>query len=142
MCGGSGGSGSGGRSGGGSSEAGTNGDAGQPGEVVRQANDAILKENFPPGGYYPDSKSKEVLNVAGGEMRYTPEYGKLTSREFKSMMQEGWRQEGKDFVAKTSNKSAVDRMKKKRPSHIISKSVEPSYPKESYRHISSYSEYQ
>ena len=36
MCGGSGGSGSGGRSGGGSSEAGTNGDAGQPGEVVRQ----------------------------------------------------------------------------------------------------------
>ena len=38
MGGGSGGSGSGGRSGGGSSEAGTNGDAGQPGEVVRQAN--------------------------------------------------------------------------------------------------------
>ena len=126
MCGGSGGSGSGGRSVGGEGNA----DA------------SFLKENFPPGGYYPDSKSKEVLNVAGGEMRYTPEYGKLTSREFKSMMQEGWRQEGKDFVAKTSNKSAVDRMKKKRPSHIISKSVEPSYPKESYRHISSYSEYQ
>ncbi len=33
----SGGGGSGGRSGGGSSEAGTNGDAGQPGEVVREA---------------------------------------------------------------------------------------------------------
>lgn len=125
MSGGSGGSGSGGRSG-----AGGNADA------------AFLKENFPPGGYYPDSKSKEVLNVSDGEMRYTPEYGKLTPREFKSMMQEGWRKEGKDFVAKTSNKSAVDRMKKKRPSHITSKSVEPSYPKESYRHISSYSEYQ
>ena len=38
MGGGSGGSGSGGRSGGGSRGAGTDGDAGQPGEVVRQAN--------------------------------------------------------------------------------------------------------
>ena len=43
MCGGSGGGKSGGGGGGGSSEAGTNGDAGQPGEVVRQANNEQLK---------------------------------------------------------------------------------------------------
>jgi hypothetical protein len=42
MGGGSGGSGSGGRSGGGGGS--TNGDAGQPGEVVRQANNAMMNE--------------------------------------------------------------------------------------------------
>ena len=40
MCGGSGGSGSGGRSGGGGGDMSKNGDAGQPGEVVRAANNA------------------------------------------------------------------------------------------------------
>ena len=40
MCGGSGGSGSGGRSGGGGGDMSKKGDAGQPGEVVRQANRA------------------------------------------------------------------------------------------------------
>ena len=63
ICGGSGGS-KGGGGGGGSSEAGTNGDAGQPGEVVRQANKLQNKQKTRARIVYEEARRKARLDSA------------------------------------------------------------------------------
>ena len=63
ICGGSGGS-KGGGGGGGSSEAGTNGDAGQPGEVVRQANKSQNKQPTKARIAYEKARKKARLDSA------------------------------------------------------------------------------
>ena len=64
ICGGSGGGKSGGGRSGGSSEAGTNGDAGQPGEVVRQANKLQNKQKTRARIVYEEARRKARLDSA------------------------------------------------------------------------------
>ena len=64
MGGGSGGSGSGGRSGGGGGDMSKNGDAGQPGEVVRQANKLQNKQKTRARIVYEEARRKARLDSA------------------------------------------------------------------------------